>query len=128
MWFKNLLRGILEENKDIVGLLKDFKPWPKSATRRFVRASLWRYTFSERGADGKWPSTFWSRKRIGDYSLPLLLEWSGATPGPARAPTPAATAKKRAEAEKEGDVFRSIASGTTLKRSASLPRFEVEAS
>ncbi len=76
-WFKNLLRGIAEDNGDIVGLLGAHEPWPKSAQRRFVRATLWSYTFAERGEDGAWPSTWWRREKIGDYSTPFVLEVGG---------------------------------------------------
>jgi hypothetical protein len=69
-WFQRFCRRLLEGSPVVLRLLA-YDPF-EGRTPRYVRATLYRYRFSDRSAkraDGVW----WTRERLGEYSPVLSL-------------------------------------------------------
>jgi hypothetical protein len=69
-WFVNFVRRLLDGSPRVMSLLER-NPFP-DAPPRYLRATLYRYEFTDRAARAK-SGDWWRRERLGEYVRPIGL-------------------------------------------------------
>ncbi|XP_042907628.1 lipase maturation factor 2 [Parasteatoda tepidariorum] len=67
-WFVSLMYRLLDGEKDVLKLLDTERlPFPPSKPPKYIRAILYKYSFTSPSGSSKKPSDWWTRRKVREY-------------------------------------------------------------